>query len=49
MTCLNGCFDLDYGENEDTPKECTCTPEDTLAAVLRFNALGILVVEGGVR
>lgn len=44
--CLNGCFDLDYGEDEAALhfKRCTCTVEDDMAATRRFNALGITVV-----
>ncbi len=42
--CLNGCYDLRYGEPEDTLKVCNCLPADVLRAVDRFNRLGISVV-----
>jgi hypothetical protein len=45
MECLNGCFDLDYGEDESAllSRVCHCTPAETLAGVERWNARGYTV------
>jgi hypothetical protein len=42
--CLNGCHDRDYGSDESIPTTCTCTAEETLAAVAQLNAQGFDVV-----